>query len=176
MKAFAHERKRVRQLAHWKMPRDFVFGPFSFITLLLVSGAGLAVEFARQGMEARHLAYGAGAVLAAAALIGAAPTWATVIVAELALWMAYAVLPEVSSLPLAAIVSAGLLLAPSVQLVYQWDKAVILRLGKFRRVRGPGRRSPCRPRWSTRSGRPCRRIPGRRCPPDWRRGSRTRRR
>jgi regulator of protease activity HflC (stomatin/prohibitin superfamily) len=138
MRPFTSERQRVRQLVHWKLPRDFTFGPFSFITLLLVSGAGLAVEFARQGMEAEHLAYAAGAVLAAAGLIGAAPTWATVIVAELALWMAYAVLPEVSSLPLAAIVSAGLLAAPSVQLVYQWDKAVVLRMGKFRRVRGPG--------------------------------------
>ena len=138
MNVFASKRQRVRQLVHWKMPRDFGFGPFSFITLLLVFGAGLAFEFARQGMEARHLAYGAGTVLAAAALISAAPTWATVIFAELALWIAYAMLPEVSSILLAAIVSAGLLLAPSVQLVYQWDKAVILRLGKFRRVRGPG--------------------------------------
>ena len=138
MNVFAIKRQRVRQLVHWKLPRDFAFGPFSFIALLLVSGAGLAVEFARQGVESLHLAYGAGAVLAAAALIGAVPTWATVIVAELALWIAYATLPELSSLPLVAIVSAGLLVAPSVQLVYQWDKAVILRLGRFRRVRGPG--------------------------------------
>jgi len=138
MKAFAKERQRVRQLVRWKPPSDFIFGPFSFIALLAFCGAGIAVEFARQGMEARHLAYAAGAVLAAAALISAAPTGATVIFAELALWMAYAVLPEVSSLPLAAIVALGLLAAPAVQLVYQWDKAVILRLGKFRRVRGPG--------------------------------------
>ncbi|MCX7029811.1 MAG: slipin family protein [Spirochaetes bacterium] len=138
MTPFTSERQRVRQLVHWKLPRDFAFGPFSFITLLLVSGAGLAVEFARQGMEARHLAYAAGAVLAAAALISGVPTWATVIVAELALWIAYAVLPAVGSLLLAAIVSAGLLLAPSVQLVFQWDKALVLRMGRFRRVRGPG--------------------------------------
>jgi regulator of protease activity HflC (stomatin/prohibitin superfamily) len=138
MKASAKERQRVRQLARWKPPSDFVFGPFSFIALLVVCGAGIALEFARQGMESRHLAYAAGAVLAAAALISVAPTWATVIFAELVLWMAYAVLPEASSLPLAAIVSLGLLFAPSVQLVYQWDKVVILRLGKFRKVRGPG--------------------------------------
>jgi len=138
MKAFVSKRERVRQLARWKPPRDFVFGPFSFIALLAVCGAGLAVEFARQGMEPRHLAYAAGAVLAAAALISSAPTWATVIVAELALWMAYAVLPEVSSLPLVAIASAGLLAAPAVQLVYQWDKAVVLRMGRYRKVRGPG--------------------------------------
>jgi hypothetical protein len=138
MNIFAIKRQRVRQFVHWRMPRDFAFGPFSFITLLLISGAGLAIEFARQGMDAQHLAYGAGAVLAAAALIGAVPTWATVIVAELALWIAYATLPEVGSILLPAIVSAGLLAAPSVQLVYQWDKAVILRLGRFRRVRGPG--------------------------------------
>jgi regulator of protease activity HflC (stomatin/prohibitin superfamily) len=138
MKPFVKERQRVRQLVHWKPPRDFLFGPFSFITLLLVCGVGLGIEFARQGMEARHLAYAAAAVLAAAALISAAPTWATVIVAELALWIAYAVLPELSSLPLVALVSAGLLVAPSVQLVFQWDKAVVLRMGRFRRVRGPG--------------------------------------
>jgi len=138
MNVFAIKRQRVRQFVQLKMPRDFTFGPFSFIALLLVCGAGLGVEFARRGMETLHLAYGAGAVLAAAALLSAAPTWATVIVAELALWMAYATLPEVSSLPLVAIVSAGLLVAPSVQLVYQWDKAVVLRVGRFRRVRGPG--------------------------------------
>ena len=71
MNVFASKRQRVRQFVQLKMPRDFTFGPFSFIALLLISGAGLAVEFARQGMEARHLAYGAGAVLAAAALISA---------------------------------------------------------------------------------------------------------
>jgi regulator of protease activity HflC (stomatin/prohibitin superfamily) len=138
MRPFARERQRVRPLTHWKMPRDFAFGSFSFITLLAVSGAGLAVEFARQGMEPRHLAYAAGGLLIAAALFSAAPTWTTVITAELALWVAYAVLPSVSSLLLAAIVSAGLLLAPTVQLVYQWDKAVVLRMGRFRRVQGPG--------------------------------------
>ncbi len=112
MNVFAIKRQRVRQFAHWRMPRDFAFGPFSFITLLLVFGAGLAVELTRQGMAARHLAYGAAAVLGAAALIGAVPTWATVAVAELALWIAYATYPEVGSLLLAAIVSAGLLAAP----------------------------------------------------------------
>ncbi len=50
MKAFTKERQRVRQLVHWKPPRDFLFGPFSFITLLLVCGVGLAIEFARQGL------------------------------------------------------------------------------------------------------------------------------
>jgi len=34
--------------------------------------------------------------------------------------------------------SLGIVMASSIQLIYQWDKVVILRAGKFRKVHGPG--------------------------------------
>jgi regulator of protease activity HflC (stomatin/prohibitin superfamily) len=53
----------------------------------------------------------------------------------------FAVLLAAPLLPLLAIVLALLaatLMAMSVHVVQQWEKAVVLRLGKFSRVRGPG--------------------------------------
>ena len=130
--------QRIRNLPQWRLSRDFAFGVLSFVVLLLLAGAGVLVELARGGMPPDHLLHTFAAVLVAAALLAAAPAWTTVVAVEVALWMAYAALPQLDSLPLTALVAAGLLLSPSLQLVYQWDKAVVLRLGRFRRVRGPG--------------------------------------
>jgi len=130
--------QRIRNLPRWKLARDFAFGVLSFVVLLLLAGAGAAVELARDGMPPDHLLYASAAVLAAAALLAAAPTWGTVVALEIALWAAYAAIPQLDSLPLTALVAAGLLLSPTLQLVYQWDTAVVLRLGRFHRVRGPG--------------------------------------
>lgn len=138
MGPFAKKVQRIKNLPAWRKPQDFSFGVLSFVALLFPAGAGVAVELARGGMPPLHLSYAAGGVLAAAALLGAAPVWTTVVALELALWMTYAALPAMSSLPLTALVAAGLVVAPSLQLVYQWDKAVVLRLGRFRTVRGPG--------------------------------------
>lgn len=138
MEPFKRNIHRIKNLPAWKMPRDYTFGVLSFVAFLLLSSVGVAVELARGGMAPLHLTYAAGGVLVAAALLGAAPVWATVIALELVLWMTFAALPAMSSLPLTALVAAGLLLSPALQLVYQWDKAVVLRLGRFRTVRGPG--------------------------------------
>jgi regulator of protease activity HflC (stomatin/prohibitin superfamily) len=122
------KRQRIRSFARPDFPRDFLFGMPSLVVLLLLCGAGAGVELSRGGMPPDHLLYTSAAV----------PTWASVIVLEIALWAAYAAIPQLDSLPLTALAAAGLLLAPALQLVYQWDKAVVLRLGRFHRVRGPG--------------------------------------
>jgi regulator of protease activity HflC (stomatin/prohibitin superfamily) len=42
------------------------------------------------------------------------------------------------SVPLLVTLAACLLVPPSIQIADQWEKAVILRLGRFRHIRGPG--------------------------------------
>ncbi len=132
------KRQRIRSIAKKTVPRDFLFGVLSFIVLLLLGSAGMIVELLRGALPAPDLLYTFAGLLAAAAVLAALPTWATVIALELVLWAAWAAIPQVGSLPLAALVAAGLLASPSVQMVSQWDKAVVLRLGRFHRVRGPG--------------------------------------
>jgi uncharacterized membrane protein YqiK len=63
--------------------------------------------------------------------------WALLVITGLICWWMY---PNWK--PMLAIVPAGLLLAwfvaTSIRVVSQWEKAVVLRMGKFRGLRGPG--------------------------------------
>jgi len=45
---------------------------------------------------------------------------------------------DVSQLPFIAGVMIAVVLGPSVQVVAQWDKVLVLRLGRFHRIKGPG--------------------------------------
>jgi regulator of protease activity HflC (stomatin/prohibitin superfamily) len=132
------KRQRVRSFQKPDLPRDFSFGVLSLLVLLLFSAAGVLVELLRASLPPSGLLHASAGLLAGALLLAAIPSWATVIALELALWVAWAATPWMSSLPLTALVAAGLLLSPSIQMVPQWDKAVVLRLGRLHRVRGPG--------------------------------------
>jgi hypothetical protein len=138
MSVFQPKVERIRNLPRWRLSRDFAYNAFSFLALLASAGGGISIELALGGMPPLHLLYAALGVLAVGGMLAAVPTWGTVIALELLLWVAYAAWPAFSSLPLAALLSAGALLSPAVQLVNQWDKAIILRAGRFRRVREPG--------------------------------------
>jgi regulator of protease activity HflC (stomatin/prohibitin superfamily) len=132
------KRQRIRNFQRPELTRDFAIGVLSLLVLLLLGMAGVAVELLWGSTAQADLLYACAGLIAAAAVLAAVPTWATVIALELALWASYAAIPQMDSLPLTALLAAGLLLSPAVQLVYQWDKAVVLRLGRFHRVRGPG--------------------------------------
>ena len=138
MGVFGKKVERIRNLPNWQPPRDFQFTTFSFLALVLTTGAGIAIEMGLGGMPPLHLLYAAAAALAAGSLLALVPSWPTVIALELALWVTYAAWPAFSSLPLAISLSLGILGAPKLQLVNHWDKAVVLRVGRFHRVRGPG--------------------------------------
>jgi regulator of protease activity HflC (stomatin/prohibitin superfamily) len=135
---FERQRHRIRSFRKPELPRDFSFGVLCFIVLLLLSLAGVIVELRVGSMPPADLLYACAGLVAAAAILAVVPTWPTVLALELGLWAAYAAVPQMNSLPLTALIAAGLFLSPTVQLVTQWDKAVVLRLGRFHRVRGPG--------------------------------------
>ncbi len=87
------------------------------------------------------------AVLAAAAA-GAAvvllvlPFWPVVLLTIVSAWaFVFAFTGSghvVAMMPAAAVVAAGILFAPTLQIANHWQKAVILRFGRFTRVFGPG--------------------------------------
>jgi regulator of protease activity HflC (stomatin/prohibitin superfamily) len=138
MGIFGNQRHRIRSFRKPELPRDFIFGILSFIILLLLSLAGMIIEWLQGSMPPADLVYASAGLLGAALVLAAVPTWATVIALEIALWAAYGAIPQMRSLPLTALFAAGLLLSPVVQMVSQWDKAVVLRLGRLHRVKGPG--------------------------------------
>lgn len=118
---------------------DFRFNTLSVIVLVVGLGVGLGIQAAGGGLPAdEEVALVAAGTMAAAGLLFLLPYWATVVIAVAAAW---GTLPVALSadLSLAAVgISLGLLIAPGVEVVKQWDKIVVLRLGRFHRVRGPG--------------------------------------
>lgn len=84
----------------------------------------------------------AGAMLGVAVLTALLSYWPVVIVGAALIWIVvplYATDPASPSLVPAMVTGAlGVLIAPSFQIADHWEKVIVLRLGKFRRVFGPG--------------------------------------
>ena len=118
--------------------RDFRFGPqnvFLLVALILV-GLGLHLAFYSFSVEAVCLAIGSALVLAA--LLSVLQVWVAVIILGTAdCLIVYLHLRPESSI-LVATVAIAVLCASSIQIAYQWEKAVILRFGKFRKLKKSG--------------------------------------
>jgi regulator of protease activity HflC (stomatin/prohibitin superfamily) len=107
--------------------------------LLVLFGGGVAAATVFTGMPEENLvAFAAAGVFLSAGILYAAPYWAVVVVL---IGVAWGVLPGLLAselAPVAAGITFGLLISPSVEIIREWDKIVVLRLGRFHRVRGPG--------------------------------------
>jgi regulator of protease activity HflC (stomatin/prohibitin superfamily) len=66
------------------------------------------------------------------------PMWRFVVMFLAGGWLAVIALLDTSYYPILILISCGFLLTPSIQLAEQWEKAVVLRFGKFSRNKGPG--------------------------------------
>lgn len=146
---------RIKNPAKPKRAKDFEFSIFSFfwMMVILTSFAILQVLVANippQGLIIR----GALGVVMAALVYLVMPTWSAIIPALLLAQISLFTASGPESLPsgwtvLSYTLSPGdglfilgvlaaCLTGPSLQIVLQWDKVVILRMGRFRKVHGPG--------------------------------------
>ena len=118
---------------------DFRFGPLNILIVVAVCLAGLVVHLATHEFELEVVLTMLGAAVGLAVLFRLSQVWeAVLILTTLAAFGAYLRHRPDSALLVAAVVVAGLL-APCIQVAYQWERAVILRFGKFRGLRGaPG--------------------------------------
>lgn len=140
----------------WSQARNRVSGitlrgHFRFTTLsagvllLFLAGAVVLYYFAGAGANPADAALLAGAAVGGGLILGLLPYWPMVLAAIAVVWatvLGYAVdghAVDGSSMTAAlAVTSAGLLLAPCFQIAMQWQKAVVLRFGRFHRVFGAG--------------------------------------
>ncbi len=139
MKLGTNKFDRIKNVQGFSIKKDFVFNVFSFMILALFFGAALAVQTIFIGpLDPLIMGKTAGSIIGVGILLAAAPLWAIVILMIILIW-AGMLLMELGNLYLMfSIISLGIVLAPSFQIILEWDKAVILRLGKFRKVHGPG--------------------------------------
>ena len=117
----------------------FRFNTISALALLVFIGIALALQGLASTMpEPESAAYLAAGVLAAAALLFVLPYWPLVIALIAGLWAVLPVAFDTDMQLAATVLTIGFLIAPGFEVISQWDKIVVLRLGKFHKVRGPG--------------------------------------
>ena len=131
---------------------DFSFSIFSFLLMFTIATLGAVASGLVFGELSPGLLVRGYAALASVALLYALlPCWNALLFAVLIMlaalfaatglrgeWSLLGYVPDISQLPFIAGVMMAAVAGPSIQVVSQWDKALVLRLGRFHKVKGPG--------------------------------------
>jgi regulator of protease activity HflC (stomatin/prohibitin superfamily) len=117
---------------------DYRFAPLNIVTLLGICLAGLVVHLAVFEFDLDAVIHLVGAAIVLASVFRLLQVWESVLVfttvAALVVYLEHR--PEAWVLT-TTIVIAGLV-SPCVQIAFQWEKAVVLRFGRFRGLKGSG--------------------------------------
>ena len=139
-------KERIRR-TQWKRrlprrPSNFSLNTMSVLLLVALFGAGVGLQLligpALSAVHVEALASVAATLVAALVLLALIPMWSIVLLDIVAIWVAAGSVAPHALIPLLTVVSVGFLIAPSIQIVKQWDRAVVFRLGRYHKVLPPG--------------------------------------
>jgi len=118
---------------------DFRFAPVNITILVVLCLAGLVIHLAVHPFSLDAVITMIGTAIGLAIAFRLFQIWESVVVftTGAALYTYLQHRQEAWILLVATVVVAGLL-SPCIQMAYQWEKAVVLRFGKFRGLKGPG--------------------------------------
>jgi regulator of protease activity HflC (stomatin/prohibitin superfamily) len=132
-------KKYIHNLPFFKFSFDFKGNPLSLFINIVFYVAGALAQLAFQpSVPVLNLLYIGAGVIASAAITAALPMWGTVLKGLATGWLVSFALLDSSYIPILAFASIGLLFSSCFQLANQWERAIILRFGKFSRIKGPG--------------------------------------
>ena len=120
------------------MRADFRFAPTNALMLVAIFGIGLAVHLALHDFDIVAVRLAIGSALGLAIILRLAQVWEAAILLGTGCALAVFVLLRPHSEVLLITVAVAMLVAPSIQLAFEWEKAVVLRFGRFRSLRKPG--------------------------------------
>ncbi len=130
---------RIKNQPRKKFVRDFHFSTYSFLTLFLFTGLSAAsLILSYSWFSAEGLAAIGMGMIVAGLLMALLPVWSVQVLALIIAWGFMASFGGISYTPAYIISGTGILLSASVQLVFHWDKVIILRFGRFRKVKDAG--------------------------------------
>ncbi len=131
---------RIKNLPELNCPRHFTYSSLSAIVLAVFFGLGVLAQYVvSEPMTADLIRVFAAAAVGSAVIMTLLPLWPVVCALFVAVWAFGPLLGPLQSLiAIRFIFSIGLIISPCFQVVDQWDKAVVLRLGKYRRICPPG--------------------------------------
>lgn len=129
---------RIKNQPKRRLQTDFRFSTFSLLLMAIIASAAAGIGQMSGSIspeELEGITYG---LLTAAVILLILPTWGMLVISLLAAAAALFYTSESYS-PLAhAVPALALIPAAMLQMLDHWDKAVILRFGRFRKVRGAG--------------------------------------
>ncbi len=117
---------------------DFRFAPLNALLLVGLSVGGLAVHLSLYGFDVDAIGLCLGSALSLVVCLRLAQIWETVVVLGTICCLGTYLVLQPNSEVLVITCALAVLIAPSVQIAYQWERAVLLRFGKFRGLRPPG--------------------------------------
>ena len=117
---------------------DFRFAPYNVLLLVAIFVSGLIVHLALNSFNMNAVLLFIGSALVLACCIRLAQVWEAVIILGTAAGLIGYLMLRPDSVVFLATTTLALLIAPSVQIAYQWERAVVLRFGKFRCIRESG--------------------------------------
>lgn len=139
MSLFQKKYERIKNVQPFRIKKDFRFSAISFFVYAIAIIIGIVIELqSGNSVYIQPLILFSLVLIVIASLIAIVPSWMNVINMILISWLVMIGLFNGLFISLATSATIGLIIGCSVQLIYQWDKVVILRLGKFRKVHGPG--------------------------------------
>jgi len=117
---------------------DFRFSPLNALLLVAISVAGLAVHLRVHEFSVDAVGAALGAALGLSLFLRWTQVWEAVVILGTGTCLAFFLHLRPDSEILVTTVVVALLIAPSIQIAYQWERAVLLRFGRFRGLRKSG--------------------------------------
>jgi regulator of protease activity HflC (stomatin/prohibitin superfamily) len=117
---------------------DFRFAPLNVLLLVAVFVVGLVVHLTANSFRMEAVLLFLGSALVLASCFRVTQVWEAVVILTTAGGLiGYLALRPESTVFLITVAAAALL-ASTMQIAYQWERAVVLRFGKFKALRNPG--------------------------------------
>ncbi|MDC7224998.1 MAG: slipin family protein, partial [Spirochaetales bacterium] len=139
MNLLQQKSERIKN-SKWNLPRrDYTFNAFSWLVLGLFVGAGTVIQFIQNPTDQKLIMELAASFFGAGLIMMIFSFWGVTILMEL-LFAGLLGVGEygLDYIYLLSFGGLGLYFSCATQLVYHWDKVVILRFGRFNRIKGPG--------------------------------------
>jgi regulator of protease activity HflC (stomatin/prohibitin superfamily) len=117
---------------------DFRFAPLNVLLLVIFVVIGLMVHLSMYTFNMHAIVFALFSAMCLAACLRIAQVWeAILILGTAACLLAYLMLRPNHEVMIITI-AAALLISPSIQIAYQWERSVLLRFGRFRGLRKSG--------------------------------------
>lgn len=121
------------------LKKDYSYNAFSFMILGIFLALGTTAQYLWGSVfDLKDIVYYSAGMLWSGIILMFIPLWIMNVLIIIGAWLYLALEMSTAYYPLAIAASLGILFSASMELIYQWDKVVVLRMGRFRSVHGPG--------------------------------------